>query len=120
MNNIFDVIKNVTSIKNESDLGTELYSPYIINRFFSMDEKYIVYAKILNRYPDIPKEYQEMFLFTAVPKKYVFLKYIKKDGANRTEVIKEISDKLNLSEKKSTEILEFMNKLNSIKNGAEL
>jgi hypothetical protein len=119
VNNIFDVIKNLTSVKNEEDLGTEIYSPYIINRFFSMAEQYIIYAKILNRYADIPKEYQEYFLFTAVPKKYVFLKYIKKDSINRTETIKEISEKLNLSDKKSIEVLEFLNKLNNIKNGME-
>jgi len=36
MNNVFDVIKNFTSIKNKNDLGTDLYFPYIVNRFLTM------------------------------------------------------------------------------------
>lgn len=118
MENIFDVIKNLTSIKNKKDLNTNLYSPYIINRYLTMNNNYFIYGFILNRIAHIPKEYQELFLFYAIPKKYVFLKYIKDKKKKDLSIrIKEIQDELNCSINKALSIIEFENKLNDAENG---
>jgi hypothetical protein len=119
MKNIFDVIKNLTYIKNEDDLNTEFFNPYMINRYLTMDENYFIYGLLMNRYSDIPKEYQERFMFLTIPKKYTFLKYVKKNSNFKEESVQEISDKYNISLKKSVEILEFLNQLNNKKNGIE-
>ena len=117
INNIFDILKNITSIKNEKDLGTEIFNPYMVSRYMSMDYNYIKYASILNRYYNIPKDQQELFLFYVIPKKYVFLKYIKKDKAKNIP-IENIQNELNISTKKAQEINIFLNRLSSIRNGA--
>lgn len=119
MKNIFDVIKNLTYIKNENDLGTNLFNAYMINRYMSMEENYFIYALTMNRYFYIPLEYQEYFLYLTIPKRYVFLKYIKNKNKFNEGTQKDIQEKFNLSDKKTTELLEFMNKLNNIKNGVE-
>lgn len=118
--NLFDIIKNITNIKSYEDLGTEIYSPYMVNRFLSMDENYFIYALTMNRYFNLPKDIQEYFLFLTIPKKYVFLKYIKKSKNINDEILKDIQDKFNLSDKKTIELVEFLNKLNSIKNKGEI
>jgi hypothetical protein len=119
INNFFDLIKNITYIKDKNDLGTKLYNCYMINRFLSMDELYIPYSVFLNRNFNIPVEYQEKLLFYVLPKKYKFFKYIKNNVKFKESSVTKIKDELNLSDKKSNEILEFMNKLNNVENGLE-
>lgn len=116
MNNIFDVIKNITSVKREEDLGTDLFNPYMTNRFLSMSEDYIVFSVCMNRYAHMNREMQELFLFHAIPKKYNFFKYHKKEKSKAVSVTK-IIEELNVSDKKALEISEFMNNLNDKKNG---
>jgi len=119
ISNIFDILKNITSIKDEKDLGTEIFNPYMVLRYMSMDHNYIKYASILNRYYNIPKDQQELFLFYVIPKKYVFLKYVKKDKTKNIP-LENIQNELNISVKKATEINIFLNKLSSVRNGAEI
>jgi len=56
-------------------------------------------------------------LFYVIPKKYVFLKYVKKDKTKNIP-LENIQNELNVSTKKAQEINIFLNRLSSIRNGA--
>ncbi len=119
INSIFDVIKNLTGIKNSDDLGSEHFSAFMVSRFLSMEAGYIHFASYLNRNPHIPDRYKEKFLFFLVPQKRVFFKYIKKDSNLKdiSNKIKEVGENLNLSDSKSEELIRFYQNLEEAKNG---
>lgn len=117
-NNFFDTLKNITEEKDINALGTKHFSPYMMNRFLSMKSDYLYFANLMNRYYDIPKEYQEILLFHLLPKKRVFLKYIKDSAKNNLKELKEkIIKEHQCSEKKAEEIIYFYNKLQDKRNG---
>ena len=117
--NLFDVLKNVTDIKDESGLGSDKYNSYMINRFLSMRLSHVQYAALLNRLWDIPKEYQEIFAFHLIPKGRVFFKYIKKntDGRDYKDQKDQLMTEHQCSERKAEEMINFYNLLRNKKNG---
>ena len=114
--NIFDVLKNITSVKDEMNLIGDEFNPFMINRFLSMSPSHISIASFMNRNFHIPSVMQEVFLFHLIPKKYKFFKYVKNEKIDSTAV-ETISNTYNLSFKKATEVLAFLNRLNNTRNG---
>jgi hypothetical protein len=53
------------------------YSPFMINRFLSMDPNFVHLAQFMNEHPDIPKKLQYLFLTIFSDRKDVFFKYHK-------------------------------------------
>ena len=93
--NIFDWLNEITVNKrkwsefNEQD--KDEFNPYMINRFLSMNENYIELVNFVQTIPYTEKEKYYNIYKQLIPKKKVWLKYIKskvKDpNAGLTEII---------------------------------
>lgn len=79
---LFDYLKAITSQKLELDFNdheiSKEYEPFIINRYVSMCELYIPIANAINRFT-VPKAIHYRFYLNALPKRQVYLEYIKPD-----------------------------------------
>lgn len=123
MPNFFDHIKNVTIIKGEF-LGEEGWNTYMINRYLSMNIEYCEAVNIVQKNTRLLTAEQVFNIYKALlPKKNVFLKYIKstKEKINPDLIItlreyfecseREVKDNLEFLEKSDLEnILESMGK----------
>ena len=117
VNSLFDVVKNLTSEKDKEGLGSKFFTSFMVTRFLSMDINYVPIASAANRLIQwAPKFAQEKFFFYSIPKKRVFLKYIKGDKLKEQD-LSSVIEELNISDKKAVELLEFSNKLNMARNG---
>jgi hypothetical protein len=117
MASIFDLLKHITSLKTDwskiSDEEKEYWNNYMINRFISMSEDYVDIVNIIQKHtwqmePEkLYKIYKEV-----IPKKQVFLKYIK--AKNKKEFDKEevniISNYFEISNKEAKEYILIMPK----------
>lgn len=123
MPELFDYLKALTE-KNEflnfdDEEIKKGYNCFLINRFVSMAEVFTQVVNEINRFPDIPKETHFRYLFSILPKRKQFFKYIKKKKdlsqtekiiiANHFEVgLTDAERYINiLSEKEIKEILEL-------------
>ena len=78
---IFDWLKQITLIKKPWESFSEddksSFNPYLIHRFISMNEGYIAIANYVQVIPHTEKEKIYKIYCDMIPKKNVFLKYIK-------------------------------------------
>ena len=78
---IFDWIKEITHKKSEWSLFTEdqkdEFNVYMINRFLSQDSNYIDIVNVVQRIPYTEKEKIYNVYKSLIPKRNVFLKYVK-------------------------------------------
>ena len=79
--NIFDWIKEITHKKSEWSLFTEdqkdEFNVYMINRFLSQDSNYIDIVNVVQRIPYTEKEKIYNVYKSLIPKRNIFLKYVK-------------------------------------------
>lgn len=88
---IFDWLKQITYEKQSWDSFTEedraSFNPYMIHRFLSMNPEYIEFVNLIQNIPYTEKEkIYKLYLYT-IPKKNMFLKYIK---STRTKTREEL------------------------------
>lgn len=90
-NLLFDFINDLS--QNKKDLLTEEnereYSPYMINRFLSMNITTIMYANEMNLNSHLPKRMQYDYFLNSIKKQKRFFKYIKHTRQDDIDVIKE-------------------------------
>jgi hypothetical protein len=76
----FDFVKSVTETKEDIYDGNESsYNPYLINKALSFNVDCVFISSEMNKYPDIPKSAQYLFLLNSIEKKRRHGKWIKKD-----------------------------------------
>ena len=79
--NIFDWLKEITLKKSEWSSFTEEqkdeFNVYMINRFLSQNEYYIDIVNVVQRIPYTEKEKIYNVYKSLIPKRNVFLKYVK-------------------------------------------
>jgi hypothetical protein len=74
---IFDHLKNITTIKGEF-LGDEGWNSWMINKFLSMDQDYCEAVNLVQKASwQIKPEHLYNIYKDLIPKRYVYLKYIK-------------------------------------------
>jgi hypothetical protein len=77
---LFDYLKALTERNEELDFDNDEvrkgYQPYMINRFVSMSEVYIPVVNEINKY-EVPKDVHYRYMFSILPKRKQFFKYIK-------------------------------------------
>ena len=88
---IFDWLKQITYEKQPWDSFTEedktSFNPYMVHRFLSMNPEYIEFVNLIQNIPYTEKEkIYKLYLYT-IPKKNMFLKYIK---STRTKTREEL------------------------------
>ena len=88
---IFDWLKQITLEKQPWNSFTEedkaSFSPYMIHRFLSMNSEYIEFVNLVQTIPYTEKEKIYTLYLCMVPKKNVFLKYIKSSKTKRQELL---------------------------------
>lgn len=78
---LFEHLNNLTNDKklidetNPEEMSS--YDPYIINRFVSMCEMYLPLINEINNF-NLPKHVHYRYLFSTLPKRKQFFKYVKK------------------------------------------
>ena len=88
---IFDWLKQITYEKQSWDSFTEedkvSFNPYMIHRFLSMNPEYIEFVNLIQNIPYTEKEKIYKLYLYMIPKKNMFLKYIK---STRTKTREEL------------------------------
>jgi len=88
---IFDWLKQITYEKQPWDSFTEedktSFNPYMVHRFLSMNPEYIEFVNLIQSIPYTEKEKIYKLYLYMIPKKDMFLKYIK---SNRTKTKEEL------------------------------
>jgi hypothetical protein len=88
---IFDWLKQITYEKQSWDSFTEedkvSFNPYMIHRFLSMNPEYIEFVNLIQNIPYTEKEKIYKLYLYMIPKKNMFLKYIK---STRTKTKEEL------------------------------
>lgn len=88
---IFDWLKQITYKKQPWDSFTEedktSFNPYLIHRFLSMNPEYIEFVNLIQNIPYTEKEKIYKLYLYMIPKKNMFLKYIK---STRTKIKEEL------------------------------
>ena len=88
---IFDWLKQITYEKQSWDSFTEedraSFNPYMIHRFLSMNPDYIEFVNLIQNIPYTEKEKIYNLYLYMIPKKNMFLKYIK---STRTKTREEL------------------------------
>ena len=78
---IFDWLKQITYEKQSWDSFTEedkaSFNPYMVHRFLSMNPDYIEFVNLIQTIPYTEKEKIYKLYLYMIPKKNMFLKYIK-------------------------------------------
>ena len=88
---IFDWLKQITYEKQSWDSFTKedkaSFNPYMTHRFLSMNPDYIEFVNLIQNIPYTEKEKIYNLYLYMIPKKNMFLKYIK---SNRTKTREEL------------------------------
>jgi hypothetical protein len=88
---VWDWLKQVTYIRepwdNFSDEDKESFNVYMLHKVISMHEPYIELVNIAQRIPYTEKEKTYKFYCSILPKKPLFLKYIKSSRKKMNEQI---------------------------------
>lgn len=88
---IFDWLKQITYEKQPWDSFTEedktSFNPYMVHRFLSMNPEYIEFVNLIQNIPYTEKEKIYKLYLYMIPKKNMFLKYIK---SSRTKTKEEL------------------------------
>ena len=86
---IFDWLKQITYEKQSWDSFTEedktSFNPYMVHRFLSMNPEYIEFVNLIQNIPYTEKEKIYKLYLYMIPKKNMFLKYIKSSRAKTRE-----------------------------------
>ena len=79
--NIFTILDYLTYSKKPyeqlTDEEKEAINPYMLHRFISMNKDYVEIANLAQSFPPTEKEKIYKFYLEFIPKRKVFLKYIK-------------------------------------------
>lgn len=99
---LWDWLNQITYEKQEWSSFTEeqqsLFNPYMIHRFVSMYNGYIDIANIAQKIPLTEKEKVYTIYKTLLPKKKMYLKYVKNQNQNNYKEIAEyVSDYFEIS-----------------------
>ena len=86
---IFDWLNQITYDKQPWNSFTEedkkSFEPYMIHRFLSMNPDYIEFVNLVQTFPYTDKEKIYNIYLYMIPKKKMFLKYIKSSAKKRQE-----------------------------------
>lgn len=78
---IFDHLNNLTVDKKDWDENNDdqvaSYTPYMINKWISMNESCIPLVNRIERF-NLPKDVHYRYLFNALPKRKLYFDYVKK------------------------------------------
>ena len=111
--NIFTILNYITWDKKPWDTLTDeeknCVQPYMIHRYISMKEEYIEASNAVQKYNLTPKSIYE-FYSEIIPKRKVFLKYIKGSKKWDTANLEFISQYLECSQREVKDFIDLVDK----------
>jgi hypothetical protein len=115
INNIFDWLKEITQTKSSVDSFSsedwDKWNNYMINRFVSMEPKYIDIVNLAQQIPPQNKESLYLFYKSILPKENKYFRYIKSNNKPVPEkLLKCISKFFECSKKEAEEYYKFLDK----------
>lgn len=106
---LFDILKNITETKEDRWYEFEkIYTPYVINRFLSMNVETLPFAYEMNKGDFTPREQYEFYLY-GIPNKKRYLRYIKEEKIDKLDVVCKY---FNVSKNVAKEYLKILTKDN--------
>lgn len=108
--NFFELKKSIDSKSNIGwDHVTEkAYLPFMINRAYSMNRNFVLFANEMNLYSSIPKKWQYDFYFFGVPKGTYYDKWAKKSEDEEDVLI--VSEYYHINKQRALEFLALLSK----------
>lgn len=110
MPNIFDHLKNITTMKG-SYLGDEGWNNWMINRYLSMDPEYCEVVNYIQKNTwQMKGEYLYNLYKDLIPQQYKFLKYIKasKKSDYKKDDVYAVKTYFEVSEKQAKEYIDML------------
>lgn len=108
---LFDFINGMMQDKKEFDFSNpevlSAYEPFWINRWLSMCDMFLPFIAQLNLV-ELPKETHYNFLKNILPKKKVYLKYIKKPKDLSAEQMKVVAKHFKTNQKNAEVIIQII------------
>ena len=93
---LFEYLGGITEKKipfnEKDDAMVKGYNPFIVNRFVSMCESFLMLVNEINKYPELTKKTHYNFYLSSLPKRKQYFKYIKKAKDLSEEEIKYVAD----------------------------
>ena len=115
--NIFDWLKEITLKKSNwnsfTDEQKEQFIPYMVNRFLSMSPEYVDIVNIVQKIPYTEKERIYKVYKSLIPKKNIYLKYIKsKTPTYPQKLLEYMANYAECSQKEAKEYIPLLGKDN--------
>lgn len=115
--NIFDWLKEITLKKSDwntfTDEQKEQFIPYMVNRFLSMSPEYVDIVNIVQKIPYTEKERIYKVYKSLIPKKNIYLKYIKsKTPTYPQKLLEYMANYAECSQKEAKEYIPLLGKDN--------
>ena len=111
--NIFTILNYITWDKKPWNTLTEeeknCIQPFMIHRYVSMKEEYIEVANAVQKYNLTPKSIYEFYL-EMIPKRKVFLKYLKGSKKWDTSKLEFLSQYLECSQREAKDFIDLIDK----------
>jgi hypothetical protein len=107
--NPFDVINAINFTKENvfaEEPSFKEYSPFMVNRGLSYFPDTVLYANEMNRYSNIPNDWQFFFFLNTIPRKKRFSKWSKKD--KETKSLQLVKEYFGYSNEKAKEALNVL------------
>lgn len=117
MADLFSIIKDLTQNKkpwiNLEEEDIIQINPFILNRFLSMNKEFIELVNYIQWIPYENKESYYKIYFDILPKKSLWLQYLKtKNKENNKDLLKILSQYWECSQKEVNENIKFISKDN--------
>jgi NACalpha-BTF3-like transcription factor len=110
MSSFFDYLNAINTSKvdlmKQDPLSQKDYVPFMINRGLSHFADTVMYANEMNRFANIPKDWQFAFYLNSISKKKRFSKWHKKDQNSADMAL--VMKAYNYSSQKAIEALELL------------
>ena len=110
---LFDYLKSLTDKKEDLDFNNEEihkgYQPYMINRFVSMAEVFIPLVNEINSF-QVPKDVHFKYMFSILPKRKQYFKYIKGSKDLSEKEKKTISHYFQVGKREAEEYIRVLDK----------
>lgn len=107
---LFDLINSLSDSKKnyfeeDKELASKVYTPFVVNKYFSFFIDTIIHSNIMNMYSFLDKDIQHDYYYHGIRKKKRYTKWLKQEECENSELI---SKHFSVSRKRATEMLELL------------
>jgi len=111
---LFDYLKAITEKKTpfdpKDDDMVKGYNPFIINRFVSMCEAFVMLVNEINKHPELTKQTHYNFLLSALPQRKQYFKYLKKEKDLTEDEVNYVADYFNVTAREARTHIQVLDK----------